>query len=137
MFWKHMKRIIPVNFNAKENQIGIVYENNIIPLIVPKVTFQMIQPCQVLAQCHWKKDRIQQSNPLKLGSYFVFPYVWNTLKEELFTASGLYFKAWFPYRCICHICRTKKIHRTDTTLWKSPVQMLNTKETTYTTSCTR
>ena len=22
-------------------------------------------------------------------------------------------KAWFPYRCICRICRTKKIHRTD------------------------
>ena len=21
-------------------------------------------------------------------------------------------KAWFPYRCICRICRTKKIHRT-------------------------
>ena len=39
-------------------------------------------------------------------------------------------KAWFPYRCIC---RTKKIHRTDTTLWKPPVQMLNAKETTDTT----
>ena len=25
-------------------------------------------------------------------------------------------KAWFPYRCICRICRTKKIHRTDITL---------------------
>ena len=22
-------------------------------------------------------------------------------------------KAWFPYRCICRVCRTKKIHRTD------------------------
>ena len=22
-------------------------------------------------------------------------------------------KAWFPYRCICRICRTKKNHRTD------------------------
>ena len=22
-------------------------------------------------------------------------------------------KAWFPYRCICGVCRTKKIHRTD------------------------
>ena len=38
-------------------------------------------------------------------------------------------KAWFPYRCICRVCRTKKIHRTDTTLWKPPVQMLNTTET--------
>ena len=48
--------------------------------------------------------------------------------------------AWFPYRCICRIClvcRTKKIHRTATTLWKPPVQMLNTKETTDTTCCTR
>ena len=47
-------------------------------------------------------------------------------------------KAWFPYRCICRICRvcrTKKIHRTATTLWKPPVQMLNTKETTDTTFC--
>ena len=42
-------------------------------------------------------------------------------------------KAWFPYRCICRVCRTKKIHRTDTALWKPPVQMLNTKETTDTT----
>ena len=33
--------------------------------------------------------------------------------------------------------RTKKIHRTDITLWKPPVQMLNTKETTNTTCCTR
>ena len=36
-------------------------------------------------------------------------------------------KAWFPYRCICRICRvsrTKKIHGTDITLWKPPVQML-------------
>ena len=24
-----------------------------------------------------------------------------------------FFKAWFPYRCICRVCRTKKIHRTD------------------------
>ena len=50
------------------------------------------------------------------------------------------FKAWFPCRCICRICRvsrTKKIHRTDITLWKPPVQMLNTKETTDTTCCTR
>ena len=31
----------------------------------------------------------------------------------------------------------KKIHRTDITLWKPPVQMLNTKEMTYTTCCTR
>ena len=49
-------------------------------------------------------------------------------------------KAWFPYGCICRICRvcrTKKIHRTDITLWKPPVQMLNTKETTDTTFCTR
>ena len=22
-------------------------------------------------------------------------------------------KAWFPYRCICRVCRTKEIHRTD------------------------
>ena len=42
------------------------------------------------------------------------------------------YRAWFPYRCIC---RTKEIHRTDTTLWKPPVQMLNTKETTDTTCC--
>ena len=52
----------------------------------------------------------------------------------------LFTKAWFPYRCICRICRvcrTKKINRTDITLWKPPVQMLNTKETTYTTFCTR
>ena len=33
--------------------------------------------------------------------------------------------------------RTKKIHRTDITLWKPPVQMLNTKEATNTTCCTR
>ena len=49
-------------------------------------------------------------------------------------------KAWFPYRCICRICRvcrTKKIHRTDITLWKPPVQILDTKETTHTTFCTR
>ena len=46
-------------------------------------------------------------------------------------------KAWFPYRCICRVCSTKKIHRTDITLWKPPVQMLNTKETTDTTRCTR
>ena len=48
-------------------------------------------------------------------------------------------KAWGPYR-ICRIClvsRTKKIHRTDITLWKPPVQMLNTKETTDKTCCTR
>ena len=25
-------------------------------------------------------------------------------------------KAWFPYRCICRVCRTKKVHRTATTL---------------------
>ena len=43
-------------------------------------------------------------------------------------------KAWFPYRSIC---RTKKIHRTDTTLWKPPVQLLNTIEMTDTTCCTR
>ena len=43
-------------------------------------------------------------------------------------------KAWFPYRCIC---RSKKIHRTDKTLWKPPVQMLNTKETTDTLCCKR
>ena len=24
-----------------------------------------------------------------------------------------FLKAWFPYRCICRVCRTKKIHRTD------------------------
>ena len=44
--------------------------------------------------------------------------------------------AWFPYRCICRICRVcrmKKIHGTDITLWKPPVQILNTKETTDTT----
>ena len=46
-------------------------------------------------------------------------------------------KAWFPYRCICRVCRTKKIHRTATTLWKPPVQMLNTKETVDATFCTR
>ena len=49
-------------------------------------------------------------------------------------------KAWFPYRCFCRICcvcRTKKIHRKDTTLWKPPVQMLNTTETTDTTCCMR
>ena len=49
-------------------------------------------------------------------------------------------KARFPYLCICRICRvcrTKKIHRTDITLWKPPVQMLNTKETTDKTCCTR
>ena len=46
-------------------------------------------------------------------------------------------KAWFPYRCICRVSRTKKIHRTDITLWKPPVQMLNTKEMTDTTCCTR
>ena len=46
-------------------------------------------------------------------------------------------KVWFPYRRICRVCRTKKIHRTDITLWKPPVQMLNTKETTDTTCCTR
>ena len=49
-------------------------------------------------------------------------------------------KAWFPYRCICRICRvsrTKKIHRTAKTLWKPPLQMLNTKEMTDTTFCTR
>ena len=48
--------------------------------------------------------------------------------------------AWFPYRYICRICcvcRTKKNHKTDTTLWKPPVQMLNKKETTDTTCCTR
>ena len=51
--------------------------------------------------------------------------------------------AWFPYRCIrcicriCRVCRTKKIHRTDKSLWKPPVQMLNTKEMTDTTCCTR
>ena len=45
-------------------------------------------------------------------------------------------KAWFPYSCICRVCRTKKIHRTDTTLWKPPVQMLNTTETRDTTCCT-
>ena len=39
-------------------------------------------------------------------------------------------KPWFPYRCICRVCRTKKIHRTATNLWKPPAQMLNTKETT-------
>ena len=31
----------------------------------------------------------------------------------------------------------EKIHRTDITLWKPPVQMLNTKETTGTTCCSR
>ena len=46
-------------------------------------------------------------------------------------------KPWFPYRCICRISRTKKIHRTDITLWKPPVQMLNTKEMADTTFCTR
>ena len=46
-------------------------------------------------------------------------------------------KAWFPYRCICRVCRTKKIHRTDITSWKPPIQMLNTKETTDSTCCTR
>ena len=46
-------------------------------------------------------------------------------------------KAWFSYRCICRVCRTKKIHRTDITLWKPPVQMLNTKETTDSTCCRR
>ena len=46
-------------------------------------------------------------------------------------------QAWFPYRCICRICRTKKINRTDTTLWKPPVHMFNTKETTDTTYRTR
>ena len=48
--------------------------------------------------------------------------------------------AWCPYCCIYRIgrvCRTKKIHRTDKTLWKPPVQMLNTKEMTDTTCCTR
>ena len=47
-------------------------------------------------------------------------------------------KAWFPYRSICRICRvcsTKKIHRRSTTLWKPPVQLLNTIE--MTTFCTR
>ena len=47
------------------------------------------------------------------------------------------FKAWFPYSCICRVCRSKKIHRTTTTLRKPPIQMLNTKETTDTTCCTR
>ena len=37
----------------------------------------------------------------------------------------------------CRVYSTKKIHRTDITLWKPPVQMLNTKETTDTTCCTR
>ena len=52
-------------------------------------------------------------------------------------------EAWFPCCCICCICCvccvccTKKIHRTDTTLWKPPVQMLNTTETTDTTCWTR
>ena len=36
-----------------------------------------------------------------------------------------------------HVCRTKKIHRTETTLWKPPVQMLNTTEMRDTTCCTR
>ena len=56
----------------------------------------------------------------------------------LLPASSWLLEAWFPYRCICRICRvchTKKIHWTDITLWKPPVQMLNRKETTDTTFC--
>ena len=35
---------------------------------------------------------------------------------------SVFSKAWFPYRCICRICRTKTIHRTEITLWKPPVK---------------
>ena len=57
-------------------------------------------------------------------------------KKNIKEILHIYTKTWFPYRCICRICRTKKIHRTDITLWKPPVQMLNTKETTDTPCCT-
>ena len=39
-------------------------------------------------------------------------HLWPITHFELSAIS----KAWFPYRCICRICRTKKIHRTDITL---------------------
>ena len=49
-------------------------------------------------------------------------------------------KAWFPYSCICRICRfclIKKILTIDTTIWKPNRQPPNTTDTTDTTCCTR
>ena len=40
-------------------------------------------------------------------------------------------------RALSLVSISKKILRTDKTLWKPPVQMLNTKEMTDTTFCTR
>ena len=42
-----------------------------------------------------------------------FPY--HVMVFVLFSLScdTIRVKAWFPYRCICRVCRTKKIHRTD------------------------
>ena len=68
------------------------------------------------------------------NSFYLVQQVVSVVSVVLSSCTGGFHKAWFPYRCIC---RTKKIHRTDTTLWKPPVQMLNTKETTDTTFCTR
>ena len=49
-------------------------------------------------------------------------------------------KAWFPYSCICRICRfclIKKILTTDTTIWKPHTQPPNTTDTTDTTCSPR
>ena len=39
--------------------------------------------------CIFNKNTFQA---LKLGNYFAFPYIWNILKEKLFTASGSQFQ---------------------------------------------
>ena len=45
-------------------------------------------------------------------------------------------KAWFPYSCICRICRfclIKRVVKIDTTIWKPHAQLPNTTDTTDTT----
>ena len=43
----------------------------------------------------------------------VFRLLFYSLSYFIGAAGFLLSKAWFPYRCICRVCRTKKIHRTD------------------------
>ena len=90
----------------------------------------------VVSKVRWSRSKFSFISSLFLSSGLIS---WPPAMERsaVLQAAVVVGKAWFPYRCICRVSRTKKIHRTDITLWKPPVQILNTKEMTDTTCCTR
>ena len=74
------------------------------------------------------------------GPYHVTCSIYANQEMLKLEASPILVKAWFPYSCICRICRfclIKKILTTDKTIWKPHTQPPNTTDTPDTTCSPR